>query len=543
MLKTMFKKNKILDCTLRDGGYYNNWDFSESLVNSYLQAMKEIKIDYVEIGFRSLDSTEYRGPYYYSTDNFLDSLSIPKNLKIGVMVNAAEILSNKFNNPMKVIKLLFKKKKKSKISLVRIACHLKEVKKILSPIKWLKSQGYTVGLNLMQIADKSKKDIQEISSLVASSQIDVFYFADSMGSLDETRTLDIIKLIRKKFKGHLGIHAHDNMGRALSNTLTASQATVTWLDSTVLGMGRGPGNTKTEYLILEMVKKFNLKINYLLLLNLIENYFQKLYEKYQWGSNPFYYIAGMNNIHPSFIQDMINDSRYESLEILGVLDSLKSEGGKRFNKEILEMRSQSYSKKTKGSWSPKNTIKNREVLILGSGPSIKNHSPAIQKFIIDKKPFVIGLNIQEYIDNKLIDMIAVCHTLRLLTDINKYKKIKCPLILPLESLSENIKEKLKGTKIKNYGIQVIPNVFKFQDKSSIIPNSLAVSYALAVCNSAKVKRIYLAGFDGYQSDDARRIQMDKMFSLYMSINSTVKLISITQTKYRVKSTSVYANLD
>ncbi len=116
MLKTMFKKNKILDCTLRDGGYYNNWDFSESLVNSYLQAMKEIKIDYVEIGFRSLDSTEYRGPYYYSTDNFLDSLSIPKNLKIGVMVNAAEILSNKFNNPMKVIKLLFKKKRNQKLA-------------------------------------------------------------------------------------------------------------------------------------------------------------------------------------------------------------------------------------------------------------------------------------------------------------------------------------------------------------------------------------------------------------------------------------------
>ena len=48
------KKNrlKILDCTLRDGGYYNNWDFSESLVTSYLQAMKEIKIEYVEIGFR-----------------------------------------------------------------------------------------------------------------------------------------------------------------------------------------------------------------------------------------------------------------------------------------------------------------------------------------------------------------------------------------------------------------------------------------------------------------------------------------------------------
>ncbi len=538
----MNKNFKIIDCTLRDGGYYNNWDFSKSLVNSYLKAMKEIKIDYVEIGFRSLDASEYRGPYFYSSDSFLDSLIIPKDLKIGVMVNASEILSSKFNNPMKVIKLLFKNKKKSKVRLVRIACHLKEVKKILDPIKWLKSQGFTVGLNLMQIADKSEKDIHEISSLVSSSKADVFYFADSMGSLNEAKTLNIVNLIRKKFKGQLGIHAHDNMGRALTNTLAAYDAHVTWLDSTVLGMGRGPGNTKTESLILEMSKKFNFKINYFLLLNLIETYFHKLYEKYRWGSNPFYYIAGMNNIHPSFIQDIINDKRYGTLEILGILDNLKGHEGKKFNKEILEMISQSYSKKTKGSWEPKNIIKNREVLILGSGPSIKIHSNAIQKFILSRKPFVIGLNIQEHINNNLINMIAACHTLRLFTDINKYKKIKYPLILPLESLSENIKKKLKGIDIKDYGIQVISNTFKFEKKKSIIPNSLAISYALAICNSGKAKRIYLAGFDGYQSDDARRIEMDKMLSLYASINSAVELISITQTKYKVKSTSVYANI-
>lgn len=31
---------KILDCTLRDGGYYTNWDFSSEVVDSYIQAMK-----------------------------------------------------------------------------------------------------------------------------------------------------------------------------------------------------------------------------------------------------------------------------------------------------------------------------------------------------------------------------------------------------------------------------------------------------------------------------------------------------------------------
>lgn len=537
------KKNelKILDCTLRDGGYYNNWDFSRSLVNDYLASMKDIKIDYVEIGFRSLDANEYRGPYYYTSDSFLETLKIPNGLKIGVMVNAAEILSSKFDNPLKVIKKLFTNKKKSKVSLVRVACHLKEVKKILKTIKWLKSKGYDVGINLMQIADKSKNEIIEVSSLVEKSNADVFYFADSMGSLDASKTLKIINIIRSRYKGNLGIHAHDNMGRALNNTLVASQSSVNWLDSTVMGMGRGPGNVKTESLILEIEKKFKLKISYLSLLNLIKNYFQKLYDKFQWGSNPFYYIAGMNNIHPSFIQGMLNDNRYGDMEILNVIENLKSEGGKKFNKEILELRSQSYLKKVNGSWDPTTIIKNKEVLILGSGPSIKKHSEAIENFIKIKKPIVIGLNIQDHIKKKYINMIAACHALRLLTDIKKYKKLKYPLILPFKSMPENIRKNLKKINIKDYGLQVVPNVFKFDKKNSTIPNSLAISYALAISNSGKAKKIFLAGFDGYSADDPRRIEMDKMLSMYTSTNNTIEITSITQTKYKIKSTSIYAN--
>ena len=46
--KINMKKFKILDCTLRDGGYYTNWDFKSQLVNKYLKAVEELPIDYVE---------------------------------------------------------------------------------------------------------------------------------------------------------------------------------------------------------------------------------------------------------------------------------------------------------------------------------------------------------------------------------------------------------------------------------------------------------------------------------------------------------------
>jgi 4-hydroxy 2-oxovalerate aldolase len=57
----MVKYIKLLGCTLRDGGYYNNWDFTPELANKYLYAMNSIKIDFVEIGFRSLRNDNFNG--------------------------------------------------------------------------------------------------------------------------------------------------------------------------------------------------------------------------------------------------------------------------------------------------------------------------------------------------------------------------------------------------------------------------------------------------------------------------------------------------
>ena len=82
---------KLLDCTLRDGGYYNNWDFDADLVKAYLSCMQSIGIDFVEIGFRSIIKDGFKGAYAYSTDSFLDSLDIPSDLNIGIMINASEL--------------------------------------------------------------------------------------------------------------------------------------------------------------------------------------------------------------------------------------------------------------------------------------------------------------------------------------------------------------------------------------------------------------------------------------------------------------------
>jgi len=88
------KTVKHLDCSLRDGGYYNNWDFKDDLINQYLQVLESINIEYCEIGFRFYKNKGFKGSCAFSTEEFLSSLRIPKNIKIAIMINANEIIEN-----------------------------------------------------------------------------------------------------------------------------------------------------------------------------------------------------------------------------------------------------------------------------------------------------------------------------------------------------------------------------------------------------------------------------------------------------------------
>ena len=120
------KTINILDCTLRDGGYYNNWDFPKTLVNDYLKAISDSGIKNVEIGFRSLKENKLNGPNFFSTENYINILKIPKKLNIGVMLNVSD-LSNYKSDYKKVLNKVFNKNKKTKVKFIRLATHLKKL--------------------------------------------------------------------------------------------------------------------------------------------------------------------------------------------------------------------------------------------------------------------------------------------------------------------------------------------------------------------------------------------------------------------------------
>ena len=83
---------KILDCTFRDGGYYNKWDFDRGIVDRYLTAVKASSVDVVELCFRSLPKDSFGGPYIYSTDEFVNNLNLPEGPIYRVILNGKEFI-------------------------------------------------------------------------------------------------------------------------------------------------------------------------------------------------------------------------------------------------------------------------------------------------------------------------------------------------------------------------------------------------------------------------------------------------------------------
>ncbi len=532
-------KLKIVDCTLRDGGYYCNWDFPRDLVNEYLAAMAAIAVDYVELGFRSLNRKGFRGAYAYTTDDFLESLAIPKNLKVGVMINASELVNSQYG-PVEVCKKLFNTASKSQVKLVRIACHVDEFDSMSPVCAWLNKAGYIVGINLMQVAARTEPELVDIAKLANNLEIDVLYFADSLGSLDPHRTTGIVRVLKQYWLGDLGIHAHDNMGNALANTLQALDEGLTWADSTVTGMGRGPGNTKTEFLATEVELLRMQQINLTPLLTLIRQYFAPMQYKYGWGTNAYYYLAGKYSIHPTYIQEMMGDSRYSEEDILAAIDHLRIEGGKKFCTTNLDSARHFYQSVPSGGWNPAMLFKGQEVLLLGAGPGVEAHRDALERYVRKSKPIVVALNTQSQIDAELIDVRVACHPLRLLADCEAHSRLPQPLITPVSMLPTNIRLALGARELLDFGLGVKQGVFEFAETHCILPSSLVIAYALAVASSGKASRVLLAGFDGYGADDPRRTEADKIFHAYQDAKNTVPLLAITPTLYSLETTSVYA---
>ena len=167
---------KLLDCTLRDGGYYTNWDFDKSLVKTYCKSMESLPIDYVEIGYRSIPLEGYLGEYFYCPDFVMKELKeMMPSKKLVIILNEKDIRASHVSELLKACN--------EYISMVRIAIDPANFTRAIELAKAVKKMGFEVAFNVMYMSewneDNSFLDLLEGLDDV----IDYFYMVDSFGGV------------------------------------------------------------------------------------------------------------------------------------------------------------------------------------------------------------------------------------------------------------------------------------------------------------------------------------------------------------------------
>ena len=532
----MQKKINILDCTLRDGGYYNNWNFSLSIVNKYLKTLNKSNIQNIEIGFRSLINDNKVGLTGYSNDSFLSSLKIPKNMNLGIMINSSEFLSKKSKNK-NLIKNFFTKKSKQKIRFVRLATHLDDILKINNQINWLKKEGYLVAVNIMQISEIKKKNIKKYCNFFKKNRVDIIYLADSLGCLKPNDIEGIYKIFKTHWKGDLGIHAHDNLKLALINSIKALDSGANWIDSTIQGMGRGPGNVKTEELIKRLINQNKYAHETKIINNSITKIFKLLKKKYKWGTNKYYYYSGLKKIHPTYIQEILSNKKNKKKDIFLLIKNLSKLDVKKFNPLNLYFINNFYEKNRYKEFKPKNFFKSKKLLIIGPGESVIKEKNKIQKFIKKDDLDIFYTNtVKNFLNVDKFYRIA-CHPYRLITDSIFHKKNKDTLILPTTNLPKKIFSNLKKSnkKILNFGLNITKqNYIKINDTRCVLPEPLIIAYSISVGLAGNARKIFLAGFDGYKKDDPYGDKTQEILNIFKNQFKNRFLYSLTKTNYIIK---------
>ena len=297
---------KVVDCTLRDGGLVNNFEFSEDFVRDLYKANVAAGVDYMEFGYKA--SKEVFKVEDYGKWKFCDEKDIraivgdnDTDLKISVMADVGRTDYKKDIIP----------KSESVIDMVRVATYINTIPAAIEMINYCADMGYEVTINIMAISTASENELDlALELLAAQSKASVIYLVDSYGSLypEQIRRLaDKYIRIAEKYGKRVGIHAHNNQQLAFANTIEALSHGVSLLDATMMSMGRGAGNCAME-LLLSFLK--NPKYNVFPVLRFLEDYMLPLKETGAvWGYDIPYLLTGRLNQHPSAAIDFCKDNR------------------------------------------------------------------------------------------------------------------------------------------------------------------------------------------------------------------------------------------
>ena len=456
---------QLLDCTLRDGGYYTDWDFSSDIVDSYIESMNKLPIDYLELGYRNNPDKEYLGKFGYCPVSVLTGIRKHSSKKLAVMLN------EKSTKPEDLVHLT--EPIKGLVDMIRLAVDPKNLLRAIELAKAVKAQGFEVGFNIMYMSKwgEYKGFYDQLPGL--NGVVEILNMVDSFGGIMPDEVVTIVKTLREKVTCKIGFHGHNNLQMGLANTIKAIEVGVDSVDATILGMGRGAGNLNTE-LLLSYLNKKGLAVDFNVLGDVITT-FNPLLEKYRWGTQLPYMISGANSIPQKEVMSLVMNRAYSFDSIVRGLQNRKDHMQDNAKYPILE--AENYD----------------NVIIIGGGNTPIEHLDSIKAFIGNLKSvalvFATARHAGLFLDTDVPQYYCLVgrEAKRLKNNVSadKFKGI-CVLPPYPRKLGTDVPEYAEKA---TYEISSLDFTKGFEDSCT----ALAIQTALNLCDG----NIYVVGYDGY----------------------------------------------
>ena len=287
---------QILDCTLRDGGYCNQWKFGYENIKKIIRSLIEANIDIVECGFLT-DRVQY-------DDNIAKFTSIKElnpfiregngNKQFVAMMNYGEYDVKNLTE-----------KGENMLDGVRVAFHKKDMQEAMKLCEKIKQKGYQVFVQPMVSVSYSDEEFLQMIKLVNEFRPYAFYIVDSFGMMKEKELIRLFYMVEHNLDNsiRIGFHSHNNMQLAYSNAqklVTVHTDRNLIIDTSVYGMGRGAGNLNTELFVEFLNESIGSAYEMKPLLSIIDEIINEFYQQNYWGYSLPNYLSAKHNAHPNY---------------------------------------------------------------------------------------------------------------------------------------------------------------------------------------------------------------------------------------------------
>lgn len=468
----------VLDCTLRDGGYCNEWNFGLENARKIVAGLLAAGVGMIELGFLTDRAVRRSGvTKFRELTDFAELLPEKRRGKLFLaMLNCGEYDVRSLP-PYDG----------SSIDGIRVAFHKKDAAAALADCRIIKEKGYQIFVQPMVTLCYSDEELSQLIRDVNELEPHGFYMVDSFGMMKRKDMLRLFYNLEHKMKESIciGFHSHNNMQLSFANAqILADMPTNRNLlvDCTVFGMGRGAGNLNTE-LFLEYLNDSEgerYKINPLL--RVIDEVLGAFYRKNYWGYSLPNYLSAMYNTHPNYTRYLEEKETLTVENMEEIFAMMQDEKRAVFDKDYMEALYVRYM--TRGVANERNLQKLKEelcgksVLLIAPGGSCEAEREKIAAF--SSQSGCISISVNFAYEGCRTDFIFVSN-LRRFRSLPSDKREKC----------------IVTSNISADQVYAQTDYQSLLNDTEMVRDNAGLMLIRFLVDAAGVKDITLAGFDGY----------------------------------------------